>query len=180
MERNVKISALAFTRCAQRRAFTLRRCAVMLGIKLATLAEWRRLWDLDKLRPVPRGRPADNGDAFDRKLLIGLFNLLGPGIGLPTLRDMFPDRSRSYLEELLQRYRRVHFRKNRVALHVLRWHTPGAVWAIDFAQPPFPIDNQYPSYKSVHSQSHEDQLHGADPAQVFAEQMVRQGSIPHQ
>lgn len=146
LERDVKISALAFTRCALLRGFSLEACAHMLGIKTATLSAWRRLWDLDKLRPVPRGRPADNGDAFDRQLLIGLFNLLGPGIGLPTLRDLFPDRSRSYLEELLQRFRRVHFRKNRVALHVLRWHSPGTVWAIDFAEPPFPIDNQFPFF----------------------------------
>lgn len=146
LERDVKISALAFTRCALRRGFCLEHCARMLGLKVSTLAAWRKLWDLDKLRPVPRGRPADNGDVFDRQLLIGLFNLLGPGIGLPTLRDMFPDRSRSYLEEFLHRYRRVHFRKNSVALHVLRWHTPGAVWAMDFAEPPLPIDNLYPFF----------------------------------
>lgn len=143
LERDVKISALAFTRCALQRGFCFSQCAAMLGIKAATLRAWRKLWDLDKLRPVPRGRPADNGDPIDRQLLIGLFNLLGPGIGLPTLQDLFPNRSRSYLEEFLRRYRRVHFRKNSVALYVLRWHSPGAVWAMDFAEPELPIDNLY-------------------------------------
>jgi hypothetical protein len=146
MERNVKISALVFTRCALRRGFPLCRCAAMLGIRKSTLVEWRRLWHLDKLRPVPRGRPADTGDRFDRGGMIAIFHLAGPGIGLPTLRDMLPDRSRSYLEEFLRRYRRIHFRKNSVALHVLRWHTPGTVWAIDFSDPPFPIDTQYPYF----------------------------------
>jgi ATP-dependent exoDNAse (exonuclease V) alpha subunit len=37
MERNVKISALAFTRCAIHRGLKLRRCARMLGIKSSTL-----------------------------------------------------------------------------------------------------------------------------------------------
>ena len=73
-----------------------------------------------------------------------VFYLVGPGIGIPTLRDLFPELKRAELEDLLHRYRRLYFRKNRVCLHLLRWHKPGTGWAMDFCQPPQPVDGIYP------------------------------------
>ena len=75
---------------------------------------------------------------------LAAFYVGGPGISVATLREMFPDRPRAELEDLLKRYRRLHARKHKVCLHLLRWHSPGAIWAMDFTQPPQPVDDLYP------------------------------------
>ena len=49
------------------------------------------------------------------------------------------------LNRLLLRHRRLCRKRNRLRLHQLQWHRPGSVWAIDFTQPPAPIDGLYSS-----------------------------------
>ena len=34
-------------------------------------------------------------------------------------------------------------------LHVLHWHRPGAVWAMDHTEPPTPIDGRWPHVLAV-------------------------------
>jgi transposase InsO family protein len=50
---------------------------------------------------------------------------------------------RAELEDMARRYRNVYRRKNRALIHVLRWLKPGTVWAMDYADPPLPIDSTY-------------------------------------
>jgi len=88
--------------------------------------------ELEPLAIEPIGRPTRDFDWETRQIMIGLFHLVGPGIGLACLRAFFPDAAKGKLEYMLARYRRVHLRRNKVVLHVLRWHKPGSVWAIDF------------------------------------------------
>ena len=144
LERSVRIDALAFAHWLQALGFSQRDAADRLKLKPGTLAAWQRGWQEDRLAIEPVGRPARDSDRDTRQLMIALFHLVGPGIGVPCLRAFFPDASKGELEYMLARYRRVHLRRNKVVLHVLRWHSPGAVWAIDFHKPERPVDSIYP------------------------------------
>jgi transposase InsO family protein len=49
----------------------------------------------------------------------------------------------------LKRYRRVWRQRHREPLRVLHWSVIGSVWAIDYAEPPIPIDGRLPSILAV-------------------------------
>jgi transposase InsO family protein len=105
-----------------------------------TLRHWCQHW-LDRWRPAcPLGRPAERSSRVDRNAVIDLLDELGPRVGMPTLRECFPAMGRAELEDLLTRYRRVWRARHREPLRVLHWPIAGRVWAVDFAQPPAPID----------------------------------------
>jgi len=144
MERSIKIDALAFTHWTASLGDTKDQAARQLGVRTAVLYGWQRQWRTDRLRIEARGRPTRDSDRDTRQLMIALFYLAGPGIGLPSLRGFFPDASKGELEYMLARYRRVHLNRNKVLMHVLRWHKPGTVWAIDFHKPQLPVDGLYP------------------------------------
>jgi hypothetical protein len=144
LERSVRVSVLAFAHWAECQGYSQRDAAAMLGLKAGTLASWERGWREDRLYVESLGRPARDSDWETRQLIIGLFYLVGPGIGLPCLRAFFPDAAKSELEDMLRRYRQIHLKRHKVLLHVLRWQKPGAVWAMDFEQPPAPVDGIYP------------------------------------
>jgi transposase InsO family protein len=118
------------------------RIADLFRVAGRTLRHWcLRL--LDHLRPAcPLGRPAERSSRAARNDVIHLLDELGPRVGLPTLRECFPALSRAELEDLLGRYRRVWRERNRQPLRVLHWPVPGRVWAIDFAEPPQPVDGR--------------------------------------
>ena len=143
MERTVRIDALAFAGWLQRLGYRTEQSASMLSLKSGTLKEWRRRWSQDRLRVTVRGRPLQDGSRETRQIVLALFHLMGPGVGLPTLRAFFPMESKGYLEDLLHRYRRAHLWKNRTVVHVLRWLKPGTVWAVDFLDAPSPVDGLY-------------------------------------
>ena len=99
---------------------------------------------LDRPRPAcPLGRPAVRSSRDARNAVIDLLDELGPQVGVPALRECFPALSRAELDDLLRRYRRVWRERHRQPLRVLHWPVPGRVWAIDFAEPPAPIDGRF-------------------------------------
>jgi hypothetical protein len=51
--------------------------------------------------------------------------------------------ARREIQEILRRYRKAWKRRRRLLAVVLRWTRPGSVWAIDFAEPPLPVDGCY-------------------------------------
>lgn len=69
------------------------------------------------LRADPRGRPAQRADTETRDSVIALFQLMGPGVGLPVLQEIFSGVARRELEDLQRRYRDAHEKKNRVLIH---------------------------------------------------------------
>ena len=144
LERAVRMNALAFTRWTECQGYSQRAAALSLGLKPGTLAHWQQRWQQDHLALEVVGRPVHDSDWETRQLIIGLFYLAGPGIGLPCLRAFFPDAAKRELEDLLARYRHIHLQRHKVLLHVLRWQQPGAVWSMDFQQPPTPVDGIYP------------------------------------
>jgi transposase InsO family protein len=131
------------------RGWTWRTIAKLLHVAGRTLRQWcHDLLDWLK-RMAWLGRPVTRSPRAAREAVIDLLDELGCGIGVPTLRQCFPGMRRAELADLLARYRRVWRARHRVPLRVLDWPVPGRVWAIDFAEPPAPIDGRYPYLVAV-------------------------------
>jgi transposase InsO family protein len=142
--------------------------ADLLGVAARTLRDWRLDLDRQNLRVVSLGRPLKGAKPEERNQVIRFVDELGPGVGLPTLRDSFPDFARAELEDILRRYRRVWRKRNRQSLHVLHWTQPGAVWAIDFHGPRPLIDGLYPHLLAVRDLASGQQLLWQPVADVCA------------
>jgi hypothetical protein len=90
--------------------------------------------------------------------VLGALELFGPGTGLETLRGLYPEMARGELQDLLRRYRSVYSTKHPVLLGELKWLVPGAVWAMDHAWLPEPIDGILPYALAVRDLSSGYQL----------------------
>lgn len=136
---------LAFRRWCARHGHSTRQVADRVGVALPTLARWRREWREGRLHAQPRGRPPQRVDRDTRNLVIAALYFFGPGVGIPTLQKLFPHVARAVLEDLVRRYRHVYRQRHRAVRGVLHWTAPGTVWAMDFTEPPRPVDDMYPA-----------------------------------
>lgn len=143
LEHEVRMAAVAFSRWACKYGLGTDGSAACLRLTPRTLREWQEGWRDDRLEVEPRGRPAERADQSMRDTIVAMFHLMGPGVGLRTLQAMFPETARRELEDMLHRYRDVYLTRTSMLVHVLRWRRAGAVWAMDFTQPPTPIEGQY-------------------------------------
>lgn len=150
--------AVDFDRWAQRRGVGHDEAAAHLGLAPGTLADWERRWEEDHLAPQPLGRACHRSDRRSRNAAIDLMNTVGPRIGLPALRNAFPKMARGELDNLKLRFRRVWRRDNRYFGHVLHWHRPGSVWAMDHVDPPCAIDDRWPHLLAVRDLASGNQL----------------------
>ena len=134
------------------------QAADFLHVAARTWRDWRH--DLSQAgSPVlPLGRPTQAARPEERNDVIHLLDELGPGIGLPTLRTIFPTLARAALADILVRYRRVWRRLQQQSLHVLHWSGPGRVWAVDFHGPRPPVDGLYPDLLAVRDLASGQQL----------------------
>jgi hypothetical protein len=123
--------------------------AACLGISARTLREWEGASATLGLTWALRGRPVVRSERALRTAVLGLLDSVGPGVGLAVLQGQFPDLPRAELAELLRRYRRVWQRRHQQALHVLHWRCPGAVWAMDYAEPPLPLEEGFTDVLAV-------------------------------
>jgi hypothetical protein len=89
------------------------------------------------------GRPVVHSPREDRNAFLHLLDEYGPGVGLPTLKDCFPDMLHAEQADLLRRYRRVWRERHRIPLRVLHWPEPDRVWAIDFTEAATLIDGRF-------------------------------------
>lgn len=149
-ERTVRRSAVAFTRCLLRREndrgrriYSVVRVAGLIGISDSTLGEWLRQWREDRMRLEPRGRTLERSDRDTRNALMAALQLLGPGVSIAVMQELFPDVARRELEAFVARYENAYRRRNALLIHALRWTRVGAVWAMDFIQAPSAIEGQY-------------------------------------
>jgi transposase InsO family protein len=62
---------------------------------------------------------------------------------VPTLHALCPEMARREVADLLRRYRRAWRRKRRLLAPALHWARPGAVLAIDFSEPPRPVEGAF-------------------------------------
>jgi transposase InsO family protein len=148
-----------------------------LGLNERTLRQWEHDLHGDKSAPIaPLGRPLADSGAEQQQAVLSLLNQVGPGIGVPTLRTLFPDMARSELTELKCCHRDLWQTQHTRVRHTLHWQRPGIVWAMDFAQPPAPIDGQFPYLLAVRDLASGRQLlwrpvH-ADTAQVVITELT--------
>ena len=157
LDRMIHRSVLVFRRWTAKCGLTRRAAAEHLHLAPRTLAEWEKAWQQNRRTPEPRGRRLHQASREMRNQVIGLMRLL-PRIGVPSLQGFFPEVARSELADLRRRFRRIYRRKNRLLVHALRWSRPGAVWAIDYAEPPVPIEGQYPYLLAVRDLASGQQL----------------------
>jgi hypothetical protein len=142
-ERAVRRAAVAFSRWAARHGLSSRQAAAYLGISPPTLARWQRAWQQARLGRKTRGRPCRRSAPAARNRLLALLDLLGPRAGLPTLQALCLGMARREIQDLIRRYRRLWKRRHRWLVQALHWQRLGAVWAVDYAQPPLPVDGRY-------------------------------------
>jgi transposase InsO family protein len=142
VEQDLRGRVVVFAEWTAQRGLTLPQTAQVLQLAPRTLRHWRQMLALAQ-GAQPLGRPVLRSAVGQRQEVLELLQELGAGVGLPTLRECFPALPRAELEDLLRRYRRVCRTRYHETLHVLHWQRPGSVWAMDFAEPPVPIDGIY-------------------------------------
>jgi hypothetical protein len=143
--RKIRIAVVAFHRWIDRFHHDQYDAATLLDLHSRTIDRWKCRWIENKLRSEPRGRPLVASHVADRRDVYQLLDAIGPHIGCSSLEVFFPLMSRRELRRLLRRYRYIWRKEKRLKLHELRWHCTGAVWAIDYTDPPAPIDGIYSS-----------------------------------
>jgi transposase InsO family protein len=89
------------------------------------------------------GRPCRRSDTKVRNGAIHLAQAAGPQASVAILRAAYPKMARGEVQNLLARYKRIWRKDHRRLLHVLHWHRPGAVWAMDHTEPARRIDGLY-------------------------------------
>ncbi len=141
-ERLARRTAVACTRWLAQRGQALDATAARLGLERSTLARWCRQWRHDQLALQPLGRSPAYAEPTARHAVLTLFAYLGPQVGLPALRRLFPDCPKAELVDLLARCR-ARYRRAGVLVHALRWVGAGRVWAVDGCDAPTPIDGCY-------------------------------------
>jgi hypothetical protein len=107
------------------------------------LAAWEKEWRGNKLRAQARGRQPKQPDPETQQAILGLFEELGPGVGVRTLKGIYPNVPRRGLAEMLRDYREAWTRENTVLVNELKWTRAGRVWAMDYTEPPGPVDGVF-------------------------------------
>ncbi len=151
-ERRTRIRVLAFAQWMRWGGSDRGAIAMAIGLSASTLAYWERRWaDLaDRLKPEALGAPARQSDPVLRNAVYAMIAIFGPDIGVPSLQEAFPAASRGELWELLGRARRDFWNAQQARwCSVLRWNQAGTVWAMDYFDPPTPIDGVYRAVLTV-------------------------------
>ena len=113
-----------------------------IGIPIRTLFDWESNEKEDALRPRRRGRPPRRSTREERNRMLDLLELLGPQTGLETLKWLCPELARGEIEDILWRYRAHWLREQSLEVSELDWHLAGRVWAVDYTEPPEPVDQK--------------------------------------
>jgi transposase InsO family protein len=143
LERVVRIRVVLLVYALFAQARSRAQVARRLGLSPGTLDDWCRKWKAGELEALPRGRPVETLDILTRQRIREVLDLLGPLTGVPTLKEMFPEVSRAELEHQLRRYQREMRNGQHLAVTAMRWLHPNRVWAMDFCEPPKPVDGIY-------------------------------------
>jgi len=149
VERTVRVRAVQLGRRLTAAGHRRRAIAAWLGASVRTLADWGRRFEEDHLAAPARGRPVKAVPPADASALAALLDFLGSVAALPILWRSFPELARAEVEQRLRAYRDEVLCKNGVEILALRWTWVGAVWAMDFAEPPSPVDAAFPYILSV-------------------------------
>jgi hypothetical protein len=157
LEQQVHRDVLDFCAWAADLGLTRQEATARLGLAARTVRAWAA-GPLPDGPAIPRGRAVLRSPREQRAQVLELLDSVGPGLGLPSLQGHFAAMPRAELRDLLRRYRRVWVHRHHQALHVLHWHQPGRVWAIDFAEPPLPLEEGWADLLAVRDLASGQQL----------------------
>ena len=158
LEQRVRATVLDFGDWAADRGLNRQQAAARLGLAARTLRCWEEQRGDAGQGVRWRGRPVVRSPRDQRQQVLALLESVGPGLGLASLQGHCTDLPRAELRDLLRRYRRVWRRRHHQALHVLHWLRPGSVWAIDFAEPPLPLEAGFTELLAVRDLASGQQL----------------------
>ena len=163
-EHLVKRRALAF----QRRVNRLKTihpdrtekpdAASCLSLGRACLDHWRREWRRGNLVPRRRGRPSADAGGEARAMVEELLVRVGPSVSAATLANIFPELGVKEARCLLGEYRENCRDGMKALVTALEWLRPGTVWAMDHAEPPTPVDGEFPQILVVRDLASRHQL----------------------
>ena len=157
-ESSLRGNVVELTRWTQNLGLSLPQTAHLLHLSPRTLRDWYGDFRIEMPRIHLLGRPTLRSSLADRTAVLDVLKELGPATSVATLRDCFPQMPRVELDDLVRRYRRVWQIRNQHAPYTLRWQRIGAVWAMDFSEPPRPIDGIYPYLLAVRDLASHQQL----------------------
>jgi len=120
-----------------------------LGLGRTTLSTWTSDHRRNVLRARPRGRPVCPLGVKVTGEIKDTLEVHGPGIGVPTLKALFPGVPRRELVSQLWTYRKEWRTVNRKTIRALRFMKPGRVWAMDFWAPDMPIEGPFTQVLAV-------------------------------
>ncbi len=132
--------------------------AQRLRLNARTLRHWTAACRRGNEPAAVVGRPPALADADQQQAVFSWLQATGPGVGLPALRRCFPALARAELADMLRWYRRLWRAQHPRLLHVLHWQRPGAVWAMDFAEPSAAIAGAAPYLLAVRDLASGQQL----------------------
>lgn len=144
VERDARCHAVAFDQWALGQGLRHADAAERLGMQPATLVFWGHRWREDRLTARPLGRRSKHSDPQTRNEAIGLMRAVGLRISAAAVQAAFPAMARREVQNLHARFRRHCRQETQRLLHVLHWHCPGKVWAMDHVEPSEPVDGRWP------------------------------------
>jgi transposase InsO family protein len=154
----VRQHVVAFAHWTETLGWSLPDTAERLHLSPRTLSSWCARCRSQVPLLVPLGRRTARSPRAERMAVLEVLDELGPAVSVATLRECFPALTRAELADLLKRYRHVWRQRHQQVLHVLHWQIAGAVWAMDFAEAPRPIEGRYPYLLAVRDLASHQQL----------------------
>jgi transposase InsO family protein len=132
-ERDARMQAVAFDHWAMQQGVRQGAAARQLGVASGTLAFWEHRCHVDNLAARSLGRPCHRSPTRLRNQAVD-FMRAGPGVSAAAVQAAFPELARREAENLRNRFRHLWKLDNQRLIHILHWHHPGAVWAMDHTE----------------------------------------------
>jgi transposase InsO family protein len=148
-ERDARLRAVAFDHWALQNGVRQGAAAQQLGLAPGTMAFWKHRRHENNLAARPLGRPCHRSRPQLRNKSIDFMRFVGAGVTAAAVQAAFPDLARREAENLRNRFRHLWELDHQRAIHVLHWHHPGAVWAMDHTGPLPAIDGRWPYILAV-------------------------------
>jgi transposase InsO family protein len=154
-EREARVHAVDFNHWAMQQGVRQHEAAEQLGLAPGTLAYWDHRWHVDCLEIHPLGRRCHRAPSQLRNQAIDFMRCVGPGVSATAVQASFPKLARREAANLRDRFRHLWELDHQRAIHVLHWHQPGTVWAMDHSEPGTkhlrvgPIDDHWPHLFAV-------------------------------
>jgi transposase InsO family protein len=157
-ERDARRHTVAFDHWAGQLGLKHEESAAALGLAPGTLAFWEYRSRDEDLAAHALGRPCNRSNPRMRNEAIGLMRGEGLRVTMAAVQANFPKLARREVQSLHARFRWHCRKQGQRLLHVLHWHWPGAVWAMDHVQPSQAIDGRWPYVLSIRDLSSGCQL----------------------